>query len=74
MAWCAKATAHICPPDTSKPTTGRESAGRPCQYVDVDDWWMGETVSAEQIVRAEMAAWGRNDVDEVMSHFADDLT
>jgi limonene-1,2-epoxide hydrolase len=27
-------------------------------------------VSAEEIVRAEMAAWGRNDVDEVLSHFA----
>ncbi|WP_085235459.1 limonene-1,2-epoxide hydrolase family protein [Mycobacterium conspicuum] len=25
----------------------------------------------EEIVRAEMAAWGRNDVDEVMSHFAE---
>ena len=23
-------------------------------------------------MRAEMAAWGRNDVDEVMSHFAED--
>jgi limonene-1,2-epoxide hydrolase len=30
-------------------------------------------MSAEEIVRAEMAAWGRNDIDEVMSHFADDL-
>ncbi len=29
-------------------------------------------MSAEQIVRAEMAAWASNDVDEVMSHFADD--
>ncbi|HEY2503695.1 MAG TPA: hypothetical protein VGI68_20350 [Mycobacterium sp.] len=28
-------------------------------------------MSAEEIVRAEMAAWGRNDVDEVMSHFAE---
>ena len=26
----------------------------------------------EEIVRAEMAAWGRNDVDDVMSHFAED--
>jgi limonene-1,2-epoxide hydrolase len=34
----------------------------------------GETMSAEEVVRAEMAAWGRNDVDEVMSHFAEDLT
>jgi limonene-1,2-epoxide hydrolase len=31
-------------------------------------------MSAEEIVRAEMAAWGRNDVDEVMSHFAEGLT
>lgn len=31
-------------------------------------------MSAEEIVRAEIAAWGRNDVDEVMSHFADDAT
>lgn len=31
-------------------------------------------MNAEQIVRAEIAAWGRNDVDEVMSHFADDAT
>ena len=29
-------------------------------------------MSAEEIVRTEMAAWGRNDVDEVMSHFAED--
>ena len=29
-------------------------------------------MSAEEIVRAEMAAWGRNDVDEVMSHLAED--
>jgi limonene-1,2-epoxide hydrolase len=29
-------------------------------------------MNAETIVRAEMAAWGRNDVDEVMSHFAED--
>jgi limonene-1,2-epoxide hydrolase len=28
--------------------------------------------SPEEIVRAEMAAWGRLDVDEVMSHFAED--
>jgi limonene-1,2-epoxide hydrolase len=33
---------------------------------------MGVVMSAEEIVRAELAAWGRNDVDEVMSHFADD--
>lgn len=31
-------------------------------------------MTAEQIVRAEIAAWARNDVDEVMSHFADDAT
>jgi limonene-1,2-epoxide hydrolase len=29
-------------------------------------------MSPEEIVRAEMAAWGRLDVDEVMSHFAED--
>lgn len=29
-------------------------------------------MTAEEIVRAEIAAWGRNDVDEVMSHFAQD--
>jgi limonene-1,2-epoxide hydrolase len=29
-------------------------------------------LSIEQIVREEMAAWGRNDVDEVISHFAED--
>jgi limonene-1,2-epoxide hydrolase len=29
-------------------------------------------LSIEQIVREEMAAWGRNDVDEIISHFADD--
>ncbi|WP_395310706.1 limonene-1,2-epoxide hydrolase family protein [Mycobacterium sp. AMU20-3851] len=31
-------------------------------------------MTAEQIVRAEIAAWGRNDVDEVISHFAEDAT
>jgi limonene-1,2-epoxide hydrolase len=31
-----------------------------------------EAMSPEEIVRAEMAAWGRNDVDDVMSHFAED--
>jgi limonene-1,2-epoxide hydrolase len=31
-------------------------------------------MSPEEIVRAEMAAWGRNDVDDVMSYFADDIT
>ena len=31
-------------------------------------------MSPEEIVRAEMAAWGHNDVDEVMSYFAEDLT
>jgi len=31
-------------------------------------------MSIEQVVREEMAAWGRNDVDEVISHFADDAT
>jgi len=30
-------------------------------------------MSPEEIVRAEMAAWGRNDVDEVMRHFAENL-
>ncbi|MDH6242586.1 limonene-1,2-epoxide hydrolase [Mycobacterium sp. OTB74] len=34
----------------------------------------GKTMSAEEIVRAEVAAWGRNDIDEVMSHFAEDAT
>ena len=34
----------------------------------------GKAVSPEEIVRAEIAAWGRNDVDEVMSYFADNLT
>ncbi|QRY45262.1 nuclear transport factor 2 family protein [Mycolicibacterium boenickei] len=34
----------------------------------------GGLMTAEEIVRAEIAAWGRNDVDEVMSHFADDAT
>ncbi|MEZ0339319.1 limonene-1,2-epoxide hydrolase family protein [Mycobacterium sp. pV006] len=31
-------------------------------------------MNAEEVVRAELTAWGRNDVDEVMSHFADDAT
>ena len=31
-------------------------------------------MTAEQIVRAEIAAWARNDVEEVISHFADDAT
>ncbi|MGK2866866.1 MAG: nuclear transport factor 2 family protein [Mycobacterium sp.] len=31
-------------------------------------------MTAEQIVRNEIAAWSRNDVDEVMSHFAEDAT
>ena len=31
-------------------------------------------MTAEEIVRAEIAAWGRNDIDEIMSHFADDAT
>jgi len=34
----------------------------------------GDAVTAEQIVRAEIAAWARNDVEEVISHFADDAT
>lgn len=34
----------------------------------------GKTMTAEEIVRAEIAAWGSNDVDEVMSHFAEDAT
>ncbi|BBX30164.1 limonene-1,2-epoxide hydrolase family protein [Mycolicibacterium alvei] len=34
----------------------------------------GKMMTAEEIVRAEIAAWGRNDVDEVMSHFAEDAT
>jgi limonene-1,2-epoxide hydrolase len=31
-------------------------------------------MTAEEVVRAEIAAWSRNDVDEVMSHFAEDAT
>lgn len=31
-------------------------------------------MSAEDVVRAEIAAWATNDVDEVMSHFAEDAT
>lgn len=31
-------------------------------------------MTAEHIVRAEIAAWARNDVEEVISHFADDAT
>ncbi|OBI60007.1 hypothetical protein A5667_00650 [Mycolicibacterium fortuitum] len=31
-------------------------------------------MAAEQVVRAEIAAWASNDVDEVMSHFAGDAT
>ncbi len=31
-------------------------------------------MTIERIVREEMAAWGRNDVDEIISHFADDAT
>lgn len=31
-------------------------------------------MTAEEIVRAEIAAWGSNDVDAVMAHFADDAT
>ena len=34
----------------------------------------GKTMTAEQIVRAEIAAWGRNDVDEIISHFAEEAT
>jgi limonene-1,2-epoxide hydrolase len=34
----------------------------------------GTTMTAEDIVRAEIAAWGSNDVDAVMSHFAEDAT
>ncbi|MDF3339606.1 limonene-1,2-epoxide hydrolase family protein [Mycolicibacterium septicum] len=34
----------------------------------------GRLMTAEEIVRAEIAAWGRNDVDEVMSHFAENAT
>ena len=29
-------------------------------------------MTPEKIIRAEMAAWGRNDADEVVSHFAED--
>ena len=29
-------------------------------------------MSIEKVVREEMAAWGRNDVEEIISHFADD--
>ncbi len=35
---------------------------------------MDVTMSIEEIVRDEMAAWGRNDVDEVIGHFADEAT
>lgn len=31
-------------------------------------------MAAEQVVRAEIAAWAGNDVDEVMCHFAGDAT
>lgn len=31
-------------------------------------------MTAEEVVRAEIAAWGTNDVDEIMRHFADDAT
>jgi limonene-1,2-epoxide hydrolase len=31
-------------------------------------------MTAEEIVRAEIAAWGSNDVDEIVSHFAEDAT
>ena len=31
-------------------------------------------MSPEEIVRAEMAAWGRNDVDEIMSYFSEDVS
>lgn len=31
-------------------------------------------MSTEEIVRAEMAAWGRNDIDEVMRYFVDNPT
>ncbi|MCV7113396.1 nuclear transport factor 2 family protein [Mycolicibacterium setense] len=31
-------------------------------------------MSPEDVVRTEIAAWATNDVDEVMSHFADDAT
>lgn len=31
-------------------------------------------MSPEDVVRAEIAAWATNDVDEVMSHFAEDAT
>ena len=31
-------------------------------------------MAPEEIVRAEMAAWGRNDVDAVMCHFAENAT
>ncbi len=31
-------------------------------------------MSPEEVVRAEMAAWERRDVDEVMSYFANDAT
>ncbi|STZ88078.1 Uncharacterised protein [Mycolicibacterium fortuitum] len=29
-------------------------------------------MATEQVARAEIAAWASNDVDEVMSQFADD--
>src|SRR5947209_11052674 len=31
-------------------------------------------MTAEEIVRAEIAAWGSNDVVKIMSHFAEDAT
>lgn len=31
-------------------------------------------MTAEEIVRAEIAAWSTNDVDTVMEHFSDDAT
>ena len=31
-------------------------------------------MTAEEVVRAEIAAWSRNDVDEIMAHFAQGAT
>ncbi|WP_395309199.1 nuclear transport factor 2 family protein [Mycobacterium sp. AMU20-3851] len=31
-------------------------------------------MGVEEIVRAEIAGWGRNDADEVMRHFGEDAT
>ena len=40
---------------------------RCCEFGDGSE----SKMTPEEVVRAEMAAWGRNDVDEVMSYFAE---